>query len=380
MPVNLANDGMDRRSQPPTSGAGPERKDKTMSSARTYEAAARTIRRAAPSRVSAPVPDMRELIRLGSLAASSHNTQPWKFEASEKTIRIFPDFARRCPVVDPDDSHLYKSLGCAAENIVHAAAGQGLRADVEFDAHEDAVVVQLTAEPDCRQTELTDAITLRQCTKTSYDGRPLDDTQLSTLQEAGTGNGVRTLIFVDADAKRTITDYVNEANLEQLSDSDWREELFAWIRPNDRAAVESGDGLAGRTSGQPSLPGWLARLIVPIVVKPKSQIKTDTTNIESSAAIAVFVSDADHPAAWVETGRCYERFALQATAMDIRNAFINQPIEVPAIRTEFERWLELGQGQHAQLMVRIGTGPQMPFSLRRPLDEVTVGDDEPPRP
>ncbi len=351
-----------------------------MSSVTAYEAAVDDIRRPARSPVSAPGPDLRELIRLGSLAASSHNTQPWKFLATDESIRIFPDFTRRCSVVDPDDAHLYKSLGCAAENIVHAAAAQGLRADVEFEPNENAIVVQLTADPACRETELATAIPRRQCTKTRFDGRPLDDAQLAALARAGTGHGVRTLIFTDAEARRIITDYVNQGNRVQLSDPRWRKELFAWIRPNDRAAVEHGDGLAGRTSGQPSLPDWLARLILPLVVKPKTQIKTDTANIDSSAGIAVFVADADQPAAWVETGRCYERFALQATAMGVRSAFINQPIEVPAIRPEFERWLELGKGEHAQLMIRFGTGPRMPFSVRRPLDQVIVRAVEPPRP
>ena len=341
-----------------------------MSSASAYDAAAGRMRQPRPSRDSGT--DLRELIRLGTLAASSHNTQPWKFATTEETIRILPDFTRRCPVVDPDDAHLYKSLGCAAENIVHAAAAQGLRADVEYDHDQDAVVIELTADPDCRTTELAEAIPRRQCTKARFDGRPLDDAQVASLEQAGTGNGIRALIFTDTDAKRTITDYVNQGNLAQLSDRHWRTELFTWIRPNDRAAVASGDGLAGRTSGQPSVPDFLARLILPVVVKPKTQIKTDTVNIESSAGIAVFVSDGNHPTAWVETGRCYERFALQATAMGVRNAFINQPIEVAALRPTFERWLELDEGEHAQLMVRFGTGPQMPFSMRRPLDDITV--------
>jgi hypothetical protein len=343
-----------------------------MSSVSAYDAAADRMRRPPPPRDSGT--DLRELIRLGSLAASSHNTQPWKFAITDETIRIFPDFTRRCPVVDPDDAHLYKSLGCAAENIVHAAAAQGLRADVEYDHGEDAVVIELAADPDCRGTELADAIRRRQCTRARFDGRPLDDGQLAMLEQAGAGHGVRTLIFTDPDAKRTITDYVNQGNLAQLSDPHWRTELFAWIRPDDRAAITSGDGLAGRTSGQPSVPNWLARLILPLVVKPKAQIKTDTVNIESSAGIAVFVSDGNHPTTWIETGRCYERFALRATAMGVRTAFINQPIEVAALRPGFERWLQLDAGEHVQLMVRFGTGPQMPFSLRRPVDDVMARD------
>lgn len=34
--------------------------------------------------------------------------------------------------------------------------------------------------------------------------------------------------------------------------------------------------------------------------------------------------------------RCYERLALRATALDLRTAFINQPVEVPALRPEID--------------------------------------------
>ena len=33
---------------------------------------------------------------------------------------------------------------------------------------------------------------------------------------------------------------------------------------------------------------------------------------------------------WIEVGRACQRFALQATALGLKCAFINQPVEVPA--------------------------------------------------
>ena len=55
-----------------------------------------------------------DLVRVAALAANGHNTQPWRFSLAANEIRIEPDFARRTPIVDPDDHHLYVSLGCAA--------------------------------------------------------------------------------------------------------------------------------------------------------------------------------------------------------------------------------------------------------------------------
>jgi hypothetical protein len=91
--------------------------------------------------------------------------------------------------------------------------------------------------------------------------------------------------------------------------------------------------------------------------------------VRSAAGIAVFVGQAADKAHWVEVGRCYERFALQATALGIRNAFLNQPVEVAALRPPFAAALGLA-GLRPDLVVRFGRGPVLPRSLRRPVDAV----------
>jgi hypothetical protein len=78
-----------------------------------------------------------------------------------------------------------------------------------------------------------------------------------------------------------------------------------------------------------------------------------------------------HKAHWIEVGRCYERFALQATALGIRNAFLNQPVEVASVRSPFADAMGLA-GQRPDLVVRFGRGPSLPRSLRRPVQAVLV--------
>ncbi|MFF0903275.1 UNVERIFIED_CONTAM: hypothetical protein RF653_06335 [Kocuria sp. CPCC 205316] len=85
--------------------------------------------------------------------------------------------------------------------------------------------------------------------------------------------------------------------------------------------------------------------------------------------MAVFVTPGDDRSAGVESGRACQRFALQAEAFDLRTAFINQPIEVPGLRPRFETWLGLTE-ERAQLVVRFGHGPKLPYSLRRPVEDV----------
>lgn len=326
-----------------------------MGSVKSYDAAASEVRRPGKEQ-SVTTPDMRELVRLATLAASSHNTQPWKFRIGRETIEILPDFERRCPVVDPEDAHLFKSLGCAAENLVHAAAAQGCGAEVDFNAITESVLIHLRPCSTPRQTDLFRAITVRQCTKTLYDGSPLANGQLRTLELAGQGAKVRTIFLTDRKRIETVVEYVNQGNQEQLSDPAFRRELISWIRFSPGEALHSRDGLSGRTGGQPSIPRWLAQFIVPFVLTPKTQADTDARNIRSSSAVAIFVAAGDDKTAWVEIGRAYERLALQAAAFELRNAFINQPIEVRSLRPQFESWLGLKE-ERAHLIVRIGRAP-----------------------
>jgi hypothetical protein len=55
--------------------------------------------------------------------------------------------------------------------------------------------------------------------------------------------------------------------------------------------------------------------------------------------------------------------------MELRTAFINQPVEVPALRSQFATFLGIGN-RRPDLVVRIGRGPEMPRSLRRPVEQV----------
>lgn len=340
-----------------------------MRSMKAYDHAAQEMRR--PVKKGQGTLDATELVRLATLAASSHNTQPWKFRFHERAIAVLPDFGRRCPVVDPDDAHLFKSLGCAVENLVHAAAAQGYTAEVSFASNSEGVMVSFERSASTYASDLFRAIPRRQCTKTLYDGSVLMSEELNVLEQAGQGIGVRTIMLTNRPQLDAVTEYVTRGNEAQLSNQAFRKELVSWIRFNPAEALRTRDGLSGRTGGRPALPTWLAKLIIGMVLTPQAQADADAKHIRSSAAVAVLVAERDEKVAWVEVGRAYERLALQAAARDIRSAFINQPIEVRPMRPQFESWLGLS-GERAMLIIRLGRAPLAPFSLRRPVSDVII--------
>jgi hypothetical protein len=302
----------------------------------------------------------------GTLAPSSHNTQCWKFRVEEHPISVLPDLSRRCPAVDPDDHHLFVSLGCAAENLIQAALANGLNGEARFNAvaaGELSVALQPTKAV---VSPLFQAIPERQCTRAEFDGKPLSNEESRMLEQAGTGNGVRVLLLTEKAAMEKIIEYVVEGNTAQMNNPAFVEELKAWIRFGRQEAVRTGDGLFSGSSGNPSVPRWLGSLLFGMLFTSKSENDKYARHVRSSAGIAIFVSEANDKAHWVEAGRCYERFALQSTALGIRNALVNQPVEVSALRPQFAAYLGVG-GRRPDLVVRFGRGPRMPQSLRRPV-------------
>jgi hypothetical protein len=320
---------------------------------------------------------MRELVRFATLAPSSHNTQCWRFHLQnehspqDQAIVITPDLARRCPVVDPDDHHLYVSLGCATENLAHAALASGLQAQVLFDAAGAAAITVQLEPTRAVATPLFQAITTRQCTRGDYDGKPVSNDELRQLEQAGTGQGVRVALITERSAMEKVLEWVVAGNTAQLADAAFVAELKAWIRFSADEAQSMGDGLFAGATGNPTMPRWLGSRAMDWFLTPASEGDRYARQIRNSAGLAVFVSEASDKAHWVEVGRCYERFALQATALGLRNAFLNQPVEVGAMRPQFAAALGLG-GHRPDLVVRFGRGPAMPLSMRRPVQAVLV--------
>jgi hypothetical protein len=83
----------------------------------------------------------------------------------------------------------------------------------------------------------------------------------------------------------------------------------------------------------------------------------------------VFASQKDNPEHWVLAGRACQRFALKATAMGMKHAFINQPVEVPSLRPILAALIGM-PGRRPDILMRFGYGPSLPYSARRPVEAV----------
>jgi len=331
----------------------------------TYENAADALR--AP--LAADVSDRRDLVRYATLAANSHNTQPWKFRIGAGAIDVLPDLGRRTPVVDPDDHHLFCTLGCATENLVLAAAARGLAGTAAF-VPDDGGLVRVALEPTAaKETTAFRAIPARGVSRAVYDGKPLPAETVAALEAAARSEAVDVIMVTEPERIEALLALVVEGNDAQFTDAAFMAELKRWIRFDAAQAIASADGLFSGCTGNPSIPPWLGRLIFRFVATPKGEADKCAAQIRSSAGIMVLVGRKADPAHWVECGRSYQRFGLAATTLGLKEAFINQAVEVPSVRDRLAA--ELGiPGRRPDLILRFGRGPAMPRSLRRPVNAV----------
>jgi hypothetical protein len=317
------------------------------------------------------MPETRDLIRYATLAANSHNSQPWRFKVEQRAITIIPDFTRRLTAVDPDNHHLFASLGCAAENLSIAAAASGKTGTLIFDPKNEGSISFVFGTSLLDDRLLFDAIPKRQSTRGEYDGRPVNAGDLTALVNSAAMPGVDLVLITNRTQMDRVRDLVIAGNTAQMADPAFMRELKTWLRFSPRRAMETGDGLFSATTGNPTLPDWLGRSMLGFVFKADAENDKYARQIASSAGVAVFVAQKDDPEHWVLAGRACQRFALKATALGMKHAFINQPVEVPSLRPDLAALVDM-PGRRPDIVMRFGYGPALPYSARRPVGAVLV--------
>jgi hypothetical protein len=220
-------------------------------------------------------------------------------------------------------------------------------------------------------TELCQAIPARQSTKSEYDSEALTTGELRPLEQSASMPGVDVVFITERPRLDEALEFIQQGNGAQMDDADFVRELKDWIRYNPAAALKSGDGLLSKCSGNPSAPNWLGPIIFSLAFKRDGENRKLAKQLHSSAGLAVFVSETENPEGWIQVGRSFERFALQATVLGIRHAHVNMPIEVPAVRPALADWLGI-PGRRPDLVIRFGKAAPMPMSIRRPVDSVIV--------
>jgi hypothetical protein len=192
---------------------------------------------------------------------------------------------------------------------------------------------------------------------------------LETLRRATDTPGVRMVLLTDRPRIDQARDLVVAGNEAQMTDPAFMAELKRWLRFNPADAMRTGDGLYSASSGNPILPAGLGEFAFDRFFGARAENERYARQIESSSGLAVFLAERADPAHWMTVGRACQRFMLAATALDLRCAFVNQPVEVAGLRPALAG-LVGEAGLRPDLVLRFGRGPVLPFSPRRPVASV----------
>jgi nitroreductase len=306
------------------------------------------------------------LLRYALLAPSSHNTQPWRFtilsDAHGDTLELRADRTRSLPVADPEDRELTISCGAALANLRLTMRHFGLSdetrllpdpTDSDLLAH---IAVAGAHAPTPAQDALFRQIPRRHTNRQPFDAGTLPPDLLVALATEARAEGAWLHVVATEAARSGIADLIAEGDRQQWDDPAFRHELASWLHP-----ARSGDGLAGYSLG-------IGPLIVRAFDLGDGQAATDHDLAFAAPALAVLGTADDTPAAWLMAGQALARVLLRASAADVWASFLNQPIQVAALRPRLATLL--GHGGYPQVLLRLGYGSAPKPAPRRPVWEV----------
>ena len=316
---------------------------------------------------------LRFCLRYAILAPSTHNSQPWLFRVAAGRVEVFADRTRALPVADPDDRELTISCGAALFMLRAALRRFGFRPEtLPFPAADDPDLLAVVhagraAEPNPLDVEICRAIPFRRTSRRPFAAAALEPRASAAISAAAAVEGAWLKFVDDEEHRLALAALITEGDRRQGGDRSFRREMAAWAHPG---RARSGDGLPGYAYGS----GDLSMFIGPTVVRSfetTGGTAADGAEIaEDAPALAVLGVADDAPAGWLAAGQALAHALLVAKHHGLDASYLNQPTEVADLRLRLRS--SLGLSAPPQLVLRVGRGPEVPPTQRRPLEDVLL--------
>jgi hypothetical protein len=292
-----------------------------------------------------------QLVHAAILAANAHNSQPWLFRVGGDRIGICADYGRHLGSFDPFRRELHLSLGCALENLVHAARAQGLEPNIEMlpgrlglppPAHGAKAVANVAlVAAEQAASELFHAIPRRHTHRGAYLANRAIPAHLLADMKAlvPADQPLRLLLFTGTD-RDPLAKLIVAATRAIVEDEQMAADNARWFRFRQEAIERHRDGLTLDANVVPPLLNMAAKMFPPSDARANRRWVTDTAKIHLGTAPLlglIMVRDLYDRPPTLAAGRLWQRLHLWMTARGLAAQPLNQPVE----RVDRERELKM---------------------------------------
>ena len=178
--------------------------------------------------------DSMSMVSAAVLAASAHNTQPWRFTVAKDRIDLYADLTRSTGANDALNRELDVSLGCALENLHLAALARGRQPKVELvpGGPGDLVASVLLRAGSVVDSALYRALGSRHSNRSEYRPDPVPTSSLAAMDDlvdASVTPG-RLAWLTAAGERQRFGSTLVEATRAHVADKEPSKASFAWWR------------------------------------------------------------------------------------------------------------------------------------------------------
>jgi nitroreductase len=312
-------------------------------------------------------------VRCAVLAPSSHNSQPWLFKVLKDGLMLVMDRRRALPVVDPYDREMVISCGAALFNIRVALASVGIAAQIEvapdeLDADLLARVSVGPGVPDPAIAALCPSIPKRMTNRSAYREEAVSASLVARLEEAVRVEWSQLSLATKLEDRAAVSALVAAGDRVQFEDIRFRRELASWLHPRRER-----DGLSAFSAEMTKTLEFatpLAALVVRTFDVGHGVAAKDAALVKNSPMLACISTATDDVPAWLASGQALQRMLLVAATEGYSASYLNQPIEVAALRGALATTMHTAA--FPQVLLRLGYGLPQVHSPRRELDDVLL--------
>ncbi|WP_410765608.1 Acg family FMN-binding oxidoreductase [Haloferax sp. DFSO60] len=285
------------------------------------------------------------VVRAAILAASPHNSQPWRFDVHESSVDLFSDPSRTLGSFDAFRREFDIGLGCALENGMLAARANGFVPDVTMfpDDSDHTHIATLDLHPAAPDVSpLYEAIPDRHTNRAAYNTdrkvAPATRTEMTVLADEFTD--IDLTWVTELEPKHRLSEMLVEATASIISDDEMINDSSEWFRYDWDEIQTKRDGVTVDAQGLSAFRRILGKMLPAPSDEWTNRLWLDATEEQHTETADSYglltVGDANDRSQLLRAGRLWQRLHLFGTTRSLAMHPMNQ------ITEWIDRQLDLG--------------------------------------